>query len=155
MTFQEAQARFSSIVGSITMNMTSGELAAKQVELQALQNSLPLTHEFDPISDAIAEYSPKLVGIITRAVLTSLQSRAAALEGASTLLDRVSSEAEADARTLTFEKPRLVLAALTESVNALKDVRAAAEARDFESAASKVDAVVMLIEQVRTSIKAT
>jgi hypothetical protein len=153
MTLQEAQAKFSSIVNSVTVNMSSGELGQKQTELETLLNTLPNTPEFNPISEAIAEVSPKLLGKITQAVVDSLRSRDEALKGGISLFDRVSTKANADARTLTFEKPKLVLAALTETVTALKDAQVAVKEKNFESAASKIDSVVKLIEKVKDTIK--
>jgi hypothetical protein len=155
MTFQEAQTKFSSIVGSVSPAMSSSDLVQKQRDLQRLLTSLPNTPEFDLIANAIAEFSPKLAGQVTQAVVTSLQSRDSTFKQASGLLNQVSINADADARTLSFEKPKLVVAALTESVTKLKEVRAAAKAGNIEEAASKVDLLLALVEQVRASIKPT
>src|SRR5206468_2241300 len=110
MTFQEAQTKFSSIVSSMSPAMSSRELVQKQRDLQNLLTSLPNTQEFDPIVSAIAEFSPKLAGEVTQAVVQDLQSRDAAFKEVSGLLTQVSNKADADARTLTFEKPKLVAA---------------------------------------------
>lgn len=155
MTFQEAQTAFSNIVSSIVAGMSLPALSQKQEDLQNLMNSLPRTGEFSPIVKAIAEFSPKLVGQGTLEALKELQSRDATFKEASGLLTQVSQKADADARTLTFEKPKLVAAALTESLTKLQELRAAAKSGKFDEAASKVDALVALVEHVRVSIKAS
>ena len=153
MTFQEAQTKFSAIVESITGTMDSGALVQKQRDLIALQNSLPASAEFDVIADAIAEFSPKLTGKLTQAVLASLKSREASMTAASDLLTQVADKASADAKTLTFDDPKLVAAALSESVSQLQDLRQAAQDGDVGQVATKVDALATLIEHVRSSIK--
>src|SRR5687767_14680821 len=121
MTFQEAQAQFARILGSITNALGSAQLVQKKAELQALLDACPNTAEFDSITGAIAEISPKLTGQLTQIVLQDLQTRATALNEAVGLLSRTAQRAEADARTLTFEKATTVVAALTESVNTLNE----------------------------------
>jgi hypothetical protein len=155
MTFQEAQTKFSSIVSNINPAMSSSALVQKQRDLQKLLISLPNTPEFDLIASAIAELSPKLVRHVTQAVVQALQSRNATFEAVSGLLAHVSDKADADARTLTFAKPRLVAAALTESLTQLQELRVAAKTGNFEEAAARVDALVALVEHVRASIQAT
>jgi hypothetical protein len=152
---QEAQTRFSNIINSIDVHMSSNDLLAKQAQLQALQDSLPNTPELNPIADAIADVQPKLMGMVTQAVLISLQSREQTLKEATSLITHVATEANANARSLSFEKPKLVLATLTQSIDALRDIKATAQAQNFEAAAVKIDAVVTLIEQARNSIKTT
>ena len=153
MTFQEAQAKFSAIVSSVQPAMSSGELVQRQKDLQNLLNSLPSAAEFDPIASAIAEFSPKLAGQVTHAVVKDLQSRDATLKEASGLLARVANKAEADARTLTFQKPKLVAAALTEALVNLQELRAAAKSGNLDQAAAKAEALIALVEHVRGSIK--
>jgi hypothetical protein len=153
MTLQEAQTKFAGIVASITSALTSAQLVQKQAELQAVLDACPNTTEFDPITSAIADLSPKLAGQVTQVVLTDLQGRLAGLNEAVGLLSRTSKRAEADARMLTFEKPKTVVAALTESVNTLKEIRGAAKAGDFTAVAPKVEALLVLLEQVKASAK--
>jgi len=154
MTFQDAQMKFSTIIGSITATMTSGELHQKQLDLIALQNSLPTSAEFDAIANAIAESTSKLTGLITTAVLDSLISRDTALKEASDLLTQVANEADSDARMLTFEKPKIVLSALTGSVTKLKEIRDAVKSGNTVDAVSKAEALVVLLQQVQQTIKA-
>jgi len=155
MTFQEAQTQFSSIVSNINPSMSSSDLVHKQRALQNLLASLPNTLEFDPIAAAIAEFSPQLAGQVTQAVVQALQSRDSTFKAASGLLTQVATQADADARTLTFAKPQLVAAALTASLSQLQDLRAAIQSGNLEAAASKVEALVALVEHVRPSIQAT
>jgi hypothetical protein len=155
MTFQEAQSRFSSIVAGVTPASKSGELVRTQQELLALLDSLPATEEFNPIASAITEFSPKLTGRVTKAVATALALCDGALQDASGLLTRVSGVAEADARTLDFVKPKLVAAALAESATRLQELGTAVKAENYEEAAAKVSALLILVEHVRASIKAT
>ena len=155
MVFQEAQARFSAIVQSIVPGMSSSQTLAKQNELRVLLESLPNTAEFDPIASAIAELSPKLTGVVSTAVLNELRSRDNAFKETSTLLAHVTQKANADARALRFEQPKLVVAALTEAVTTLKEVQSAADEGKFHEVASKAEALVALIEQVKATVKAT
>jgi hypothetical protein len=135
--------------------MSSSERVQKQKDLHNLLNSLPNTAEFDPIANVIAEFSPKLAGSVTQAVLIDLQSRDATLKAASVLLTQVSNKADADARTLTFEKPRLVAAALTEALGKLGELRMAAQSGNIEEAAAQVETLLTLIQHVQGSIKVT
>src|SRR5262245_61043260 len=137
MTFQEAQAAFSSLVSSINAGISSSDLVQKQKDLRNLLNSVPNTPEFDPIAKAIAEFSPKLAGSVTQAVVVDLQSRDATFKEASGLLTQVSAKADANAKALTFEKPKLVAAALNESIGKLKELTESAKAGDFAGTASK------------------
>lgn len=153
MTFQDAQTQFAKIIGTITTALTSAQLVQKQAELQVLLDSCPNTAEFDPITSAITELSPKLAGAVTQLVLQDLQTRAAALNEAVALLSRTTKRAEADAKMLTFDKPKVVVAALTESVKTLQEIRVAAKAGDLATVAPKVEALVVLLEQIRASAK--
>ena len=153
MTFLEAQTKFSAIVNSITTTMSSGDRLQKQRNLLTLQNSLPESAEFDVIANAISDFSPKLTGMIAEGVLDSLKSREASIKEASNLLTQVAHKAGANAKTLSFDNPKLVAAALNETVTQLQELRTAAKAGDFEQAASKVDALATLLEHVRASIK--
>lgn len=153
MTFKEAQEKFSTIIASITLSMTSSELLLKQEELMKLQSSLPASEEFDAISTAIAKTISELTGIITLEVLKSLMSRDAALKESSDLLTEVAKKADSDASKLKFEKPKLVLYALTDSVTKLKEIRDAAKSGGIVDAASKAEALLVLLQQVQQSIK--
>ena len=153
MTFQEAQTRFTNIVQTITPGLGSAELVQKQTQLQNLLNSLPNTAGFDPIANAIAELSPKLAGQVTQAVLADLQSRDASLRAAAGLLDRVENRAQADARTLRLEQPKMIVAALTESVTTLQQIRNDVQAGRLESAVANTEALLSLVNTVRTTIK--
>ncbi len=155
MTFQAAQAKFSAIIGGLAATSSSDEVLQQQRALIALQNSLPAAAEFDVLADAIAECSPKLTGRITQGALSSLQARDASLKAAAGLLTQVTSQANANAQTLAFAEPRLIAAALKQTVTQLQELRAAAQAGDFEQAVAKVDALATLIEHVRGSIQAS
>jgi hypothetical protein len=153
MTFQEAQARFTGIVQTITPGLGSAELVQKQAQLQSLLNSLPNSVEFDPIANAIGELSPKLSGQVTQAVLADLQSRDARLQAAAGLLNRVENRAQADARTLRLEQPKMVVAALTESVTTLEQIRNDVQAGNLLTAVANTEALLSLVNTVRTTIK--
>jgi len=153
MTFQEAQAKFSAIVNSISPTMSSSELVQKQRDLQALLMSLPNIPEFNPIAQAITDFSPKLKGQVTQAVAVALQAQDAVLKEASDLLTQVASKAEANAKILTFEKPKLVAAALAESLAKLKELKEAAKAGDLGATASKAEALLALFESIRATVK--
>jgi hypothetical protein len=153
MTFQEAQARFTGIVQTITPGLSSAELVQKQAQLQSLLNSLPNSVEFDPIANAIAELSPKLAGQVTQAVLADLQSRDARLQAAAGLLNRVENRAQADARTLRLEQPKMIVATLTESVTTLEQIRNDVQAGNLQTAVANTEALLSLVNTVRTTIK--
>ena len=152
MTFQEAQSSFSNLVDSISAGMSSSELVQKQNEFRNLLISLPNTAEFDPIAKAIDEFSLKLAGSVTHAVLRDLQSRDATFKEASALLTQVSSKADANAKTLTFQKPKLVAAAVVESIATLKELTDAAKAGQVEATAAKAQALLTLFENVKATI---
>lgn len=154
MTFQEAQARFSSIVNGVSPAMSSADLVQKQKDLQSLLSDLPNTAEFDPIAEAISEFSPKLKGKVTQAVAKDLRSRDAIFSEASTLFAVTSEKAEADARTLTFAEPKLIATALVESVTTLQQIRDAANEGNLVEAALKADALALMLLQVQQSIRA-
>jgi hypothetical protein len=153
MTFQEAQARFTGIVQTITPGLSSAELVQKQAQLQGLLNSLPNSVEFDPLANAIAEFSPKLAGQVTQAVLADLQSRDASLQAAAGLLNRVENRAQADARTLRLEQPKMIVATLTESVTTLEQIRNDVQAGNLQKAVANTEALLSLVNTVRTTIK--
>lgn len=152
MTFQEAQTAFSNLCAGINAGMSSSELVQKQHALRALLNSLPNTPEFDPIVAAITEFSPKLAGNVSHAVVAALQSRDATFKETSNLLTGVSAEAEANAKTVSFQKPKLVLAALNQSIPTIKELTASAKAGDFATTAAKAEALLAMIENVRSTI---
>ena len=62
-------------------------------------------------------------------------------------------KAEANAKILTFEKPKLVAAALAESVAKLKELKEAAKAGDLGATASKAEALLALFESIRATVK--
>lgn len=98
MTFQEAQIRFSEIVGGLSLALSADGLSQKRDELLALAVSLPPNPAFDPIAAAIQEFSPKLSAQLTQAVLNDLQSRDASFKETSDRLTQVADKAQADAR---------------------------------------------------------
>jgi hypothetical protein len=153
MTPQEAQAQFSSIVSSFSTNMTSEQVLQKQKELINLQNALPESAEYDPIATAIAEFSPKLTGRLTQEVISSLKSRDSVLSEASSLITKVANKANSDARVLTFEDPKFVVAALNEASTGLNELYSAAKAGNAEVVASKANALMTLIAKAQSYIK--
>ena len=155
MTLQEAQNQLSGIINSIAAGMKAAELDQKTDALLALQDSLPGGSEFDVISKAITEIMPKLEGQITTAVLSELQLSKATIVESSNLLQQVGTKANAEARVLTFEKPKLVLTALNEAALKLKEIRDAAKANDLQQVGVKADALISLVENTLQSIKAT
>jgi hypothetical protein len=154
MTLQDAQNAFTNIINSIVAGMTAAELDAKTDALLELQQSLPDGMEFDVISTSIREIMPKLEGKVTVAVLEGLQANRATMVEASDLLREVGAKANAEARTLTFEKPKLVLIALNEAASKLKEIRDAAKIQDLQQVGVKTDALITLVENTLQSIKA-
>jgi SMC interacting uncharacterized protein involved in chromosome segregation len=153
MTFQEAQAQFSTITARAKANMPSGDLVQVQRDLITLQGRLPDSPEFDVIANAIDEFSPKLTGQIAQAVLDSLKSRDSAIREASALLTQVANKAQNNARALNLEQPKLIAAGLTEAVTKIQELRDATKARDVETAASKVEALATLVQYLQSTIK--
>lgn len=158
MTLQEAQTQYSNIINSITDGMPSEELDRKADALSNLQDILPSGingMEFNPISKAIVAIMPILEGQITLAVLKELQSSRNTMVAASNLIQQVGKKADSDARTLTFQKPKMVLAALNEAAAKVKEIRDAAKVNDFQQVGTKADALISLVETTIQSIKAT
>lgn len=155
MTLQEAQNQFSNITNSIVAGTSAAELDHKTDALLELQQNLPPGREFDVVSKAITEIMAKLEGETTAAVLDQLRLSKATMVEASNLLQQVGTRANAEARVLTFEEPKLVLTALNEAAFKLKEIRAAAKANDFQQVGVKSEALISLVETTIQSIKAT
>ena len=153
MTFQDAQARFSKIVATVTPASTAAEAVQAQGLLLALQNSLPNTEEFDSIADAIAATAPQLMGQLTQTVLDDLRTRTQALSAATGLLDQTAAAAKADARVLTFAQPKLIAAGLTGSIAAVRDLRIALSGDDVAAASAKSEALLTQLTQLLATIK--
>ncbi len=153
MTFQEAQARFAAIAGGITPALSAADLTSLQAQLYALMIEVPTTPEFDPIIDAIKQVAPRLGGQITQATLDDLASRSAALAAATALLNQTAAKAQADARVLQFEQPRLIAAALNNSVQAARQVRDAVQAGDLATASAQAQALLVQLSQLTSTIK--
>jgi hypothetical protein len=153
MTFQEAQARFTALVQSVTPALSAAELAQIQAQLYSLMCSVPNTPVFDPIVEAIKEVSPRLSGQITQAVLDGLAARSTALEAATGLLNKTAADAGADARVLQFAQPRLVAAALSNSVQTAQQLRDAIKAGNIAEVYSKAQALLVLLRQLESTIK--
>jgi hypothetical protein len=118
-----------------------------------LQDRLPDSPEFDVIANAIAEFCPKLTGAVVKSVLDSLKSREGTIREASALLTRVGTKANGDARTLTLEQPKLVVAGLTEAAAKIQEIRGAARAGNFEQAASNAEALATLVQHLQSTVK--
>jgi hypothetical protein len=153
MTLQEAQTQFSSIVDSISPALSAAALDAKTDALLALQQNLPSGSEFDVVSRAITEMITKLEGQITGTVLSDLQLTKAVVIEASNLLQKVATKADAEARLLTFEKPKLVLTALNEAASKLNEIRESVKRKDFQQVSVKADALMSLVQTTLQSIK--
>jgi hypothetical protein len=153
MTFQEAQARFAAIVQIVSPALSPTQLVQVQAQLNDLMEALPNTAEFDPIVEAIKAVSPRLSGRVTQAVLDDLASRSAALAAGASLLDQTASDASADARILQFDQPRLIAAALTNSLQVAQQLRDAARARNIPEVANQAQALMILLAQIQSTIK--
>ena len=150
MTLQEAQRKFSKIISS----MKVGDDALTTMEkLDSLQASLPLEGEFKVLNDAITEAQGKLHGAVTAKTLKELKQTEAGVVEAAVLLSQVATKADKDARVLTFAKPTLIAAALSESVSQLQEIKTAANTKDFEQVAAKALALTALLQQIQESIK--
>jgi hypothetical protein len=153
MTFQEAQARFTAIIQSVSPALSATQLVQVQAQLNDLMDALPNTAEFDPIVDAIKAVSPRLSGQVTQAVLDDLASRSATLAAGASLLDQTASDASADARILRFDQPRLVAAALNNSLQVAQQLRDAARAKNIPEVANQAQALMILLAQIQSTIK--
>lgn len=153
MTFQEAQTRFAAITQSVSPALSATQLVQVQTQLNGLMDALPNTAEFDPIVDAIKAVSPRLSGQVTQAVLDDLASRSAALAAGASLLDQTASDASADARILRFDQPRLVAAALVNSLQVAQQLRDAARAKNIPEVANQAQALMILLAQIQSTIK--
>jgi hypothetical protein len=154
MTFQEAHAQFSAVVGRIGTATTSAEFVAIQRDLIDLQNRLPPSEAYDVIADAIAEFSPRLTGSTTKTVLIALRRKNATLGQAAALLSQVEAIARTDSRTLTVDRPAVIAAGLIQSIAALQALQSAAKAGDTEQAMSEAEALTSLVHHLLGHIKA-
>jgi hypothetical protein len=155
MTFQDAQDQFSTLVGQLAPGMAPDALDQISSDLLALQLGMPRSAEFSPIRQAIADFMPRLSVQMSQAVLADLRSRSAALVAASALLTQTATEASADARTLTFEQPKLIAAALTNAITTAQQLRDAIKSGNVQQAVEKAQAIETIIANAQATISAT
>jgi hypothetical protein len=155
MTFQDAQIQFSAVVGTLNINSSPEDVLKVQRNLLTLMNTLPDTPEFDPIAKAIQDVAPRLVGAVAASVLADLQSREQGLITASSLIDSVAKVAEADSGSHTLDKPKLVVAAINESLSKIRELRDDVATGQAQEIPGKLDSLLALIGTVRSSIKST
>ena len=155
MTFQDAQIQFSAVVGTLNINSSPEDVLKVQRSLLTLVNTLPDTPEFDPIAKAIQDVAPRLVGAVAASVLADLQSREQGLITASSLIDGVAKVAEADSGSHTLDKPKLVVAAINESLSKIRELRDDVATGQAQEIPGKLDSLLALIGTVRSSIKST
>jgi hypothetical protein len=82
-----------------------------------------------------------------------LHARTAALTAATALLNKTAADATADARVLTFEKPKLIAAGLTGCIAAVRDLRTSLNGSDLATAAVKAEALLAQLTQLQGTIK--
>jgi hypothetical protein len=153
MTFQDAQKRFSAIATLIQAGLTPADLLKLQNQLKALQDSLPLAEEFDPINDAIVAISPKLTGLLVAAAVGEIVRRTDALTAATALLNKTAQQAADDARLWQFERPKLIANGLVNCVSLAQELRTAAKDGDIDAVSAKADAMLALLAQLRATTK--
>ena len=154
MTFEQALAQFDSIINEISTNSTAADILQVKQKLDSFSGQLPNTDEFEPIFDAIDDLQPKLTGQIIGDGIADILSRGATLRGAAYLLKTVTDEAEADARDLRLEQPKLIAHTLTKSVESLKDICNDTKNGNYIEAATKAEALIVLLEKVKAKSNA-
>lgn len=153
MNFSEAKGQLDRLVQQLTPGLAPATIVGIKRELVALAGTLPNSAEFDPIRELILEFLPQLQGSVAQSVLASLQSRTAALGAATDLLAQTAADAEADARVLTFEKPRLIAAAVTNAIATAQQMRGAIAKGDYPQALEKAQALEALLAHAQSTIK--
>lgn len=164
MTFTKAQERFSAIAKTATTTSTPAQLVQIQRDLKALlrdiNDDLDHLEECAPVQRAITELSPRLAGQVTQQVIAEITSRSKALEDATTLLSKTADTASADARVLTFEKPKLIAAGLTGCIQAVEELRKEIDGgagpltgERLAIVAGKADALFVQLTQLQGTIK--
>jgi hypothetical protein len=153
MTLAEAHDQFTALAQKVSPGRTPAELAAISADLNTLLHSLPNTEDFDAMCQQITGFSKLLSGQMSQAVLADLQSRSAALSTANKLLTDTATTAAADARVLTFEKPRLIAATLTTALTTAQQMRTAISSGNYSQALEKAQALETLFLNAQSTIK--
>lgn len=153
MTLQEAHARLSAITAAIHPGLSSGEVLRLQNDLLELVEDLPATVEFDATSEALGAIAGQLNGLLPLAVFDELRSRTAILGAAVSILDKVSNEAAADARTLRLEQPQFVAAGLRNGLALAQQLRQAAKLGDLDAVTQNSEALLAVLTALRDKVK--
>lgn len=153
MTFEEAQKTLQDLLKRISAATGPAELLQIKRELYALEEKIWDKEGFSSIQTQINEIAPRVSGQITTAVVADIQSRDSIFNNATAILNDISREAEHNAEILALEKPKLILPAITKSVEGLKEVRDLVKEGNYTEAAKKAETLMILLEQVRAKIK--
>ena len=153
MTFQEAQSRFDQSASRVTANSTTSDIQSVKADLRALLRELPDTEEFDPIAQAIAEFQPLLSDRVTVQIVERIQARSAALQGAAVLLQQTSDKARTNAATLSLEKSRLVLPALSTAVEQIRGIQTDLQAGHQADAVLKAESLLTMLGQIEAQLR--
>ena len=152
MNFQEAQTRFEQCASRVTETSTTADIQAVKADLSALLRELPNTEEFDPIAGAIAELQPLLSDRVTVQIVERIQARSSVLQGAASLLKQTSDKARSSASTLSLERTRLVLPALSTTVEQIRAIQTDLQSGRQSEALLKAESLVTMLGQVRVQL---
>lgn len=155
MTPQDAQARLSALVSTVTVASSPATIQNVQSQLASLAASLPPTPDFDRVADAITAVTQQLRQQLTGAVLTDLNSRTALLGAAVDALAKVSSDAASDARVLSFEQPKLIVAGLTNGIALVQQLQAAVKRQDIAAVQQNAEALLAILGKLQETVRAT
>jgi hypothetical protein len=153
MTLPEAHTRLRTIVAAVRPGLAAAEVVALQTKLLALIEDLPISAEFDPTAAALGEIAGKLQGQLTQAVFDELKSRTAILGAAVATLAKVTREAAADARILSFEKPKVLAAGLKNGIALVEALQQAAKAGDVGVVSQNAEALLAVLATLRDNLK--
>jgi hypothetical protein len=155
MTFEQAQTELQAILQRMRPGLSPAELLAIQTDLNDLKDAVRLKAEFDSIKDTINAVLPKVAGAITDEVIADIQSRDRIFKDATAALEKITNEGESNASQLSLSKTKIVLPAITKSVEEIKKIRDDVAGGKFDDAAAKAETLIVLLEQVKDKISAS
>jgi hypothetical protein len=155
MTLQEAQKKLDRIVSSIDVNLTDDEIEKISIDLDALLQSIPFKPEFNPIIDYISTTQARLADQITEITLAKIRSGNEVFTRAIKEVTKISEKAQQSAQLLSMEKAKLVIPAITKSINGIKSIRNSINDDDYVAAAEKAEELIIILNMIKTEVTPT
>ncbi len=152
MTFQQAQSQLQDAIARVTPDCPTDDIERIKADLSALLRALPNTEEFDPIARTIKEIQPQLSDRVTVQIVDRIVARGAVLQGAVALLDEVTRRAKTNASQLSLENAKLLISAISASVEQIKSIQSDLQEGRPGDALPKTEALIALLGQVKAKI---